>query len=111
MRPLLLALLACAAPSLAADPKPSMPTPGTYTCSMPGAGTMTFIVEGPARYATAYTGKAPKPGDYTASGGQLAFTSGPLAGMYGGVLGPRKVGLTSKAGTRSYSAVCNLKSP
>lgn len=39
---------------------------------------------------------------------KIEFRSGPLEGYYGGVLGPRKIGLASRPGGY-YGTVCDLK--
>ena len=39
---------------------------------------------------------------------KIEFRSGPWEGYYGGVLGPRRIGLASRSGGH-YGTVCDLK--
>ncbi|GAC1575449.1 MAG: hypothetical protein NVS3B7_07900 [Candidatus Elarobacter sp.] len=82
--------------------------PGRYECAMSGAGYFNLRIIGPSRYATYYTGQAEKAGNYTNAGGRLAFTSGPIVGNYGAVLG-REIGLSSRRETTMFYATCTPK--
>ena len=85
------------------------PTAGTYKCSLGAAGNFLLTIASATLYSTAYTGQAGKSGEYSNASGKLSFTSGPLAGNHGAVLGETKVGLSSKPDTKSYYAVCHLQ--
>ena len=70
------------------------------------AGNMKLSFGGGATYAN----EQGKQGRYTiGQGGQIAFVSGPWAGFYAKVLGPGKVGLTSKPNQSFYYMTCDRR--
>jgi hypothetical protein len=82
-------------------------TPGTYACTAAGglAGTLRLIIKDGSRYAD----RGGTTGSYTfeTKTGAIVFTSGAWAGNYGRLLGPRKIGISSRPGGFS-STVCDL---
>lgn len=87
---------------------PTAALPGTYRCSLGAAGQFLLTIASDTIYSTAYTGEPGKSGAFKNASGKLTFTSGPLEGNFGAVLGDGEIGLSSKAETKSHYAVCHL---
>lgn len=106
MGALVVGALLCVTPALA-QPAGGGPATGRYECWAAGgvAGTLNLEITGPSSYAG--NGKA---GDYTFSpeNGRITFSSGPWAGFYGKLLGPTKIGISSRPGGSS-NTVCDRK--
>ncbi len=83
-------------------------TRGTYACTAAGgiAGTLQLVINSDSQYAD----RNGKTGEYRhdPKTHKIEFRSGPWEGYYGGVLGPRKIGLSSRPGGY-YGTVCDLK--
>ncbi len=84
------------------------PRNGTYHCVAAGgvAGTLKLVIKSPSEYAD----RNGKTGRYThdPATGKLRFESGAWGGYFGKVLGPTKIGLSSRDGGYS-GTVCDLK--
>jgi hypothetical protein len=83
-------------------------TKGIYACTAAGgiAGTLQLVIKSDSEYAD----RNGKTGEYRhdPKTHKIEFRSGPWEGFYGGVLGPRKIGLASRPGGY-YATVCDLK--
>ncbi len=81
---------------------------GTYTCVAAGgtAGTLQLVIKSDSLYAN----RQGKTGQYQLDPKtkKIVFNSGPWEDFYGGVLGPGKIGLSSRPGG-FYNTVCDLK--
>jgi hypothetical protein len=81
---------------------------GSYTCVAGGgaAGTLRLVIKSDTEYAD----RNGKTGTYEfdAKTGRFVFKTGAWEGFYGKLLGPRKIGITSRPGG-SANTICDLK--
>jgi preprotein translocase subunit YajC len=85
---------------------PSTPKPGMYQCYGGQAGNMKLRFSAGNTYAN----EQGKSGSYKMRpSGQMEFTSGPWAGFYAKTLENGRVGLTSRADSRTYMMTCEQK--
>ena len=104
-------MLSAAGPAASADAKTAKPdkiAPGSYACVAAGgiAGTLRLVIQSPTEYAD----RNGKKGTYTfdAESGAIEFKTGAWEGFYGKLLGPRKIGISSRRGGSS-NTICDLK--
>jgi hypothetical protein len=84
------------------------PRNGTYHCVAAGgvAGTLQLVIKG----GNEYSDRSGKSGRYNfdAATGKITFQSGGFSGYFGKLLGPAKIGLSSRDGG-FYGTVCDMK--